>query len=54
MTAYFLPPIFIDLAGGNDVSLTFDLGCEMPPRAVNNPNSDVVILLSLDLVWYSG
>jgi hypothetical protein len=35
------------------VSLTFDLGCKMSPRAVNNPNhDDVVVLLSVLVVVF--
>ena len=36
------------------VSLTFDLGCEMSPRAINNPNSDEVVLLLSVLVVILG
>ena len=37
---YLLPLIFIHVLAGSNVSLTFDLGCERSPRAVNDPSSD--------------
>jgi hypothetical protein len=42
---YLLSSIFIDLVESNNVSLAFDLGCEMSPRAVNDPILVTVFVL---------
>jgi hypothetical protein len=46
---YLPPSIFIDVVESNNVSLAFDLGCEMSPRAVNDPTVVTVFVLELHM-----